>query len=229
MSFEQFGFTCRFSSLGTLICLWKPGVCSPHCVHPTTSARKANPYFSSTRELPENLKLQDSLVSQQCRGEHRAFAGELWSIGRKMLASEMQWNELCCQLGKRALPGKKQPQHKGLSTHYPTWVWKAGIFFSLCATSDTSFSHREYFEQDHFGKGMPTRMFVDIFQAISCHLIMSSSVRLWFAAGSRSPKLVQHGGVLQIGNPQPMIHSQIYCILCVNDKKLPVTLVWVIS
>lgn len=133
MCFEQFGFICRFSSLGTLTCLWKPGVCSLplHAAH--NLCRKANPHFSSSRELSENLVLQNSLVSQYCRGDRRALVGKLWSIGRKMLASEMWRTELCCQQRKGALPVKQQPQHKALSTHYPAWIMKSWCPpFTLC-------------------------------------------------------------------------------------------------
>jgi len=54
-----------------------------------------------------------------------------------------------------------------------------------------------------------------------------STVELWLAAGSRSPKPLQHGGVLQVGDPELKRHSQsIYLILCVKGKKLSVSLVW---
>lgn len=57
-----------------------------------------------------------------------------------------------------------------------------------------------------------------------------STAELWLAAGSRSPKLLQRGGVLQEGEPQLERHSQsIYCIFCVNGKEPSVRLVWVIS
>lgn len=58
-----------------------------------------------------------------------------------MLASEMRWTELYCQLREGALPAKKQPQHKGLPAHYPTRVMKSWYPpLSLCHLRHIFFS-----------------------------------------------------------------------------------------
>lgn len=197
MCFEQFEFICRFSSLGTLTCLWKPGVYSLPLHAPHNLCRKANPHFSSRRELSES----------RIHWFHSTAEGiaEPWLVSCGV-SEERCWHQKCDGLSYAASKGKElcQPSSSLSAKLYLPITqhesWKAGILLSLYATSDTSLFHRKHFEQDHFGKDIPTWAFVDVFWAIPCHLIVFSNVELWFAAGSRSPKLVQHSGVLQVGN-----------------------------
>lgn len=141
-----------------LICLWKPVVYSllPHVF------RNQLPEKPVLRELSWNLKLgiTELLLASYIILQVRY---------RNKLVSVMPCIGLCCQLRKEALPAKK-PQHIVLTPITQHESWEADISFLPYATSDTYFSHRRQFREDHFGKGNPTWALMDKLQATPCHL-----------------------------------------------------------